>query len=265
MRIRRGTGLVTCLLLMGLMLVGPSAGQALAVGHVRFLQAQPGGPSATLQVTVVGYTTTAGGPSSFGQLTPYANVPAGAATLEIVGSSEHASSTLQVVDGARYTVVAVGSPSATRLRVYDDGPAHAGTARLRIIQLAPELGAPDVRLGGRTIAQGLSFEGDTGYIDVTPGSYQLALMAPQRTQPIVSDQVALAAGTASSAIVTGTGGAPERLQLAEDDTVVPGGAPETGLGGLARGGGVSALLVALAALGGGLAGGAAFLVGRRKA
>jgi len=264
MRISRGTSLVVCLFLMGVMLLGPSAGEAFAVAHVRFLQAQPNGPSAQLQVSVAGYTTSAGGPSAFGQLTPYANVPAGTATLALVGAPEHASTTLQVVDGARYTVVALGSRSAPLLRVYHDGAPRAGVARLRVMQLAPELGAPDVRLGGRMVAQGLSFKADTGYIDVTPGTYQLSMTAPQRTAPIVSSQVSLAAGTASTAFVTGTSGAPERLQLAQDDTVVPGGPPETGLGGLARGGGVSALLVVLAALAGGAAGGTAFKLGRRR-
>jgi hypothetical protein len=56
---------------------------------------------------------------------------------------------------------------------------------------------------------------------------------------------------ATTAILAGSGGAPERLIIATDDTLTPPGAPETGLGGLAGGGGPPWLLILLAA---GLAG-----------
>src|SRR5439155_119485 len=91
----------------------------------------------------------------------------------------------------------------------------------------------------------------TPYVSVSPGTYPVAGAKPGSSTPIFQKQVALSAGVATTAILTGSGGAPERLITATDDTLTPAGAPETGLGGLAGGGGPPWALIALAA---GLAG-----------
>ena len=140
-----------------------------------------------------------------------------------------------LVDGAHYTAIALAKgPSGYELKVYRDGAARAGTARLRVIHAAPELGSPNVKLGQRTIAEKLAFKEATPYLSVSPGSYQLSVVRPGSTTPIFSKQISLSAGAASTAILAGSGGARERLIMATDDTLTPAGAPQTGLGGLGR-------------------------------
>ncbi len=256
MRTGRRAGPVACVVVALLMLLGPAAQAAFAAAYVRFIDAQPGASAANLEVSSSGLTESAGGPASFGQLTPYANAAPGEASLRLATGSQHATKSTRLVDGGHYTVAATGSGANTRLLVYSDGPAKPGAARLRLLHLAPELGAPNVELSGRPIAQALRFGQSTGYLDLTPGAYTLTLSAPHRSQPISSARITLVAGTASSAIVTGSAGAPVHAQLAQDVTATPGGPPPTGLGGLARGAGPAWLAVALIALAGGGLGGA---------
>ncbi len=110
-------------------------------------------------------------------------------------------------------------------------------------------------LGKRTIAEDVAFKAASPYLAVSPGSYQLAVVRPGSTTPIFSQQISLSAGASSTAIIAGSGGARERVIMATDNTLTPAGAPQTGLGGLASGGGSPWLLVALAALFAGAVGG----------
>jgi hypothetical protein len=170
-----------------------------------------------------------------------------------------AQTTQELVDGERYTAVALAKGSkAFQIKIYRDGNARAGSARLRVLHAAPELGSPDIMLGQRTIAEKVAFKDASPYLSVAPGSYELSVVRPGSTSPIFAKRVSLSAGVASTAILAGSGGARERLIMATDDTVTPAGAPETGLGGLA-GGGRPWLLVALAALFAGALGGVAQL------
>src|SRR5205823_13633237 len=113
------------------------------------------------------------------------------------------------------------------------------------------LGSPDIELRQRTGAEKLAFAEGAPYVSEQPGWYDVAVAKPGSSTPIFKHSVALSAGVATTAILTGSGGAPERLITATDDTLTPAGAPETGLGGLASGGGPPWALIALAA---GLAG-----------
>jgi hypothetical protein len=160
--------------------------------------------------------------------------------------------TQNLVDGGSYTAVALAKGSkGFELKLYRDGHARKGTARLRVIHAAPELGSPDIKLGQRTVAEKLAYKEATPYLSESPGSYEVAAAKPGSSTPIFQQKVALSAGVATTAILAGSGGAPERLIIATDDTLTPPGAPETGLGGLAGGGGPPWLLILLAA---GLAG-----------
>lgn len=253
-----------------LMLVGGPAASAAASAKVRLVNARPGSHAVGLKVVVSGAAPPAIGPASFGQVTPYARVSPGNAQIGLSGlrasDGNPKQVTQQLVDGGSYTAVALakGSKGFT-LKVYRDGHGRAGSARVRVIHAAPELGSPDIKLGQRTIAEKLSFEEATPYLSVSPGSYAVAVVKPGSSTPIFEKKVSLSAGAATTAILAGSGGARERLIVATDDTVTPGGAPETGLGGLAGGGGVPWLLVGLAALLAGALGGAWQLsLGRRS-
>jgi hypothetical protein len=238
-----------------LMLVGGPAASASASAKVRLVNAHPGKRAIGLKIVIGSAAPPEIGDANYGQVTPYANVPAaGSAHISLAGlppeaSATTAQTTQPLVDGARYTALALAKgPAGYELKVYRDGTPKAGTARLRVIHAAAELGSPNVMLGKRTIAEDVAFKAATPYLSVSPGSYELAVVRPGSTTPIFSKQIAVSAGEASTAIIAGSGGARERLIMATDDTLTPAGAPETGLGGLAGGGGPPWLLVALAAL-----------------
>lgn len=243
------------------MLVAGPAASALASAQVRVVNTRAGSEPVTLAVSIGSARSPGGGPATFGQATPYARVPAGNAQLTLTtgtGSTAAATATQQLVDGERYTAVALAKGTkGFELKVYRDGKALAGRSRLRVLHAAPELGSPNVRLGARTIAEAVSFPSATPYLSVSPGSYRMSVVRPGSSQAIFQKQVSLAAGTATTGILAGTGGATERLIVLTDDTVTPTGAPETGLGGLAGEGAPQWVLIALAALLAGSIGGMA--------
>ncbi|MEA2409491.1 MAG: hypothetical protein QOC77_52 [Thermoleophilaceae bacterium] len=257
-----GSRFVIGLSLAILMLVGTPAASAFAVAKVRLVNARPGSQPVGLKLVEGTAAPPIFGQAAYGQVTPYVKVSPGSAQITISGLSSStggskAQTTEQLVDGQSYTAVALALGSkAFQIKVYKDGHARGGKARLRVIHAAPELGAPNVRLGQRTIAEKLAFKDATPYLSIAPGSYELSVVAPGSTSAVFSQRVALSAGVATTAIVAGSGGARTMVITATDDTKAPTGAPETGLGGLARGGGPPWLLAALAALLAGALGGA---------
>jgi Domain of unknown function (DUF4397) len=240
-----------------LMLVAGPAASAFGFAKVRLVNARPGSGPVGLKVVVGGAAPPPVGPASYAQVTPYVRVSPGSAQISLSGLKSSANQVSQnFVDGGNYTAIALakGSKGFT-LKLFRDGHARKGTARLRIIHAAPELGSPNIELGQRTVAEKLAFSNATPYLSQQPGSYDVAVSKPGSSTPIFQHKVALSAGVATTAILTGSGGAPERLVTATDDTLTPAGAPETGLGGLAGRGGRPWLLIALAAVLAGALGG----------
>jgi hypothetical protein len=264
-----GPKVTTGLFLALLMLVGGPAASAHAFAKVRLVNARPGSNSIGLKISVGTAAPPAVGPASYAQVTPYVKVSPGSARIALSGLQSSDGSANQVtqtlVDGGNYTAVALarGSKGFT-LKLYRDGHARKGTARLRVIHAAPELGSPDIKLGGRTVAEKLAFEDATPYLSQAPGSYDVVVTKPGSNTPVFQHKVALSAGVATTAILAGSGGARERVITATDDTLTPAGAPQTGLGGLAGRGGHPWLLIALAAgLAGALGGAWQLAPGRR--
>jgi hypothetical protein len=248
-----------------LMLVGGPAASAFGFAKVRLVNARPGSQSIGLKVVVGGAAPPQVGPAAYGQVTPYVKFSPGSAQIALTGgSANQLSQTLN--DGANYTAVAVAKGSKSfALKLYRDGHARKGTARLRVIHAAPELGSPDVKLGQRAVAEKLAFKQATPYLSESPGSYDLAVTKPGGSTPIFHQSVSLSAGVATTAILSGSGGAPEKVITATDDTLTPAGAPQTGLGGLAGQGGHPWLLIALvAALAGALGGAWQLALARRS-
>ena len=89
---------------------------------------------------------------------------------------------------------------------------------------------------------------------------------PSSGKPVIAPkQVPLAAGTASTVLVVGSGGERLRPVLVTDSQAAPTTAPETGLGGLApQPGGPDWVLAALAAVATGVLGLGAQLIARRR-
>jgi hypothetical protein len=211
-----------------------------------------------LQVSVNGQKTSAGSGVGYGLAGALASVPAGQAKLSVGGKS--VSQNLE--NGRGYTAVALPKNGLLVLR---NGKASGGEARIRVVHAAPELGTPDIRLGQRTIAQDVKFRAATGYLTVDPGAYMLSVTKPNGGAAVLRGHVSLAAGTATTVVVAGTAGNPERLVVANDSTVTPAGAPHTGFGALAASGTATWVYALLAALLAGSLGGAAQLARTRRA
>jgi hypothetical protein len=225
----RGRLGVTAAIVM--LLAAPPAAAA-GEARVRVVHAIPGAPAVT--VSVGGKRTSAG--LAFGEATPYATAAGGRVRIELArGGAPVVAGSERLASGGRYTFVAV-EDGERRLLALRDGRARAGRARLRVVQAAPELGKADVRLGARTLGQGLAFAGSTGYATVEPGTYPLAATPAGRGGAALAraGAVPLAAGTSSTALLVGTRGETTRFVVLEDAAFAPRAAPDTGLGGLAR-------------------------------
>ena len=212
-----------------MLLAGPAA-QAAGATHVRLLHAAPGTETAQLVVAGEG----AGAAVEFGQVTRRVRVDAGSARLELNGGGGDPladATTEELADGARYTVVALANGERVELRVFRDGEARPGQARLRAIHAGPELGEPDVRLSGRVVARRLGYREATPYESAPPDSYRLAFARPGGAA-ITQTRISLPAGTATTGVVIGSRGQQTRVVVLEDDTAAPAKAPDTGLGGL---------------------------------
>lgn len=250
-----------------IVVMSPAAG-ALANAKLRFVNARGGSDPVRLEVSAGGQRTPVGGITAFGQAGAAVSVPSGETKLTLVGGSGSGVSvakSTRLENGASYTVVALPRGSkGFALRSLRDGKATGGRAKVRIFHAAPELGSPDIRLGKRTIAQGVRFRSATGFTTLDPGSYKLSVARPNGGRAVFSSSVNLAAGTATTVVVAGSGGSPTQLIEVNDGTVEPSGAPHTGLGGLASGGGEPWLLALLAALVAGTLGGAGQLARARR-
>jgi hypothetical protein len=189
------------------------------------------------------------GKAGFGQASDYATVPSGKADLSVsLGGKPLLDATHVLRDGRRYSVIAMAS-SPPKLRVYADDEAAPGVARMRVIHAAPELGKPDLTVDGKVVGERVPFETATRYWGLPPGDHTLEVTNPASGKPVIAPtQVPLAAGTASTVLVVGSGGEKVRSVLVTDSDAAPSAAPATGLGGLAPHDGPNWPLAAIAAL-----------------
>jgi hypothetical protein len=236
------------------MLLLVSAGSALASASVRFVHAVPGAGPATLNLSVGG-AGVSGSPVSFGKVSDALEVDPGDAKLTLApadGGEALAQGSETLEDGAKYTIVALPKKDGkgADLNVYRDQKPRSGKARFRAIQAGAELGDPDVRVGQRVVAEKLRFGAATDYTDVAPGTQDVSVTrAGGEGGPLATESdVPLSAGTATTAVIVGSGGEPTSIVTISDGTAAPKGAPATGFGGLAGDGaedGPSRLAVAL--------------------
>jgi hypothetical protein len=250
---RRTLSLASAILfaLAGLMLMAGSASAA-SQAQVRFVHAVPGVGNAELQV---GGTTV--GSAGFGESTDFASVPSGdqEASLAVPGVGT-LKADVDLGEGGAYTIVAISKGKSAELKLFADGSPTAGKARLRIIHASAELGMPDAKLNGKTVAHMLKFGQATPYWTVAPGMYELEVQDPETGDDVMDPtHAALSAGTSWTGVVVGGGGEKAKTLLLSDLVSAPTAAPQSGFGGLIDGEGPPWGLAFLAALiAGGLGG-----------
>lgn len=193
--------------------------QALARAVVRFVHAVPGAGQAELQISSAKGGGTSVGRAAFGDATPYRGVESGPIAWRLVGAGTGkvlAAGRAMLRDGS-YTVVALAQRSGVALGFLPDQAGVRGSARLRLIHGAPELGAPDLRLDGRIVARGVRFSQATPYLLVRPGNHSVAVTPPGSTSRVVfRDGIRLFAGEAATGIVVGTAGQRTRIVTLRD-------------------------------------------------
>jgi hypothetical protein len=202
--------------------------QAHAKAQLRFVHALPGVGEGDLTV-VRGSTAKPVASATFGHITHYVPVAPGSFSLELrPHGSEKAVTTAkaQLRDHGHYTAVALAASSMSskqvRLMVLRDGAAKLGTARLRLVHAAPELGAPDVELDGKTVAEEFPYGKASAYLTVPPGKHDVAVVKPGASMPLLSLKgLSFKAGTAATTVVVGSRGEKVRAVLATDDVVTP--------------------------------------------
>jgi hypothetical protein len=225
---------------------------------VRFVHTVPGGDDVQVEATVDGITQRIGRGVGFGEVGKYEDVPAGKVKFELLGANGRPISATdeELRNGARYTFVGLNDKTPM---VLQDGRAAGGTARMRVVQAAPELGDVDVMVGDEAVADGIAYGDVSAYTGLGPGAYSVRVTNPADGSTIASHgAVTLTAGTSSTTFVVGTAGEPVGVVVAGDRTAAPRGAPATGLGGLA-GEDSHLLLALLAGFLAALAGGAAYV------
>jgi len=167
-----------------------------------------------------------GEPSKFGKVAP--------GTVEMrlaVGAEQLAERSVQLQDGASYTVLAAPSGDGAALRVYRDGAAKPGTARWRLVHAASEIDETTIELDRKDFGR-VAKESASPYRDLDPGDHELTIGPRGDGSAIVSARENFVAGTSATAYLVGSGGEPSRFVLVQDDAATPDQAPATGLGGL---------------------------------
>ena len=230
--------------------------------QARFLHAVPMAKPATLIVH--------GHPprirSAYGHPSEYFDCRPGPAKVElrVQGQSKPVVTAELEIGKGRYTVIAVPDGKKVGLRVYKDGNAVPGKARMRTINAASELGNAEMRVDGRPVSR-IKPDQATSYASVPPGRHDLSVTRAGGGGGEIATQpnAALVAGSASTAIVVGSGGEPTDVLLVSDQTAGPSVAPATGFVG-DLGEDKPWLLVALAAVAAGWGGGTAYLLVARR-
>jgi len=183
--------------------------QALARALVRFIHGAPGVGTAT--VAVDGHAV---GSIGFAQSTRWHSIRSGSFAWTVTGAGKTlAQGTSTVGDGA-FDIVVLERGSRVVLGIYQAQAGHAGTALVRLIHGAPELGSPELMVDGREAVKRLAYRQATPYVKLPAGTHSLGAMRPGDSAALVSaPHVHLSAGVSYSAIVLGTRG--QRVRVVE--------------------------------------------------
>ncbi len=185
-----------------------------AMGNVlvRVLHASPDAP--TVDVFVDGTKVDDLSNASFGQITDYVEVPAGAYDIKVCATADNTVCVIDLTDvalpaDAKVTIAAARPLAEIMHYVFVDGAAPAaGNAAVRVVHLSSDTPAVDVLLqdGSTEIVTNLPFPSESGYLELPAGSYDLKVCAnaDNTVCPLDPGALALEAGKTYSVFAVGS-------------------------------------------------------------
>jgi hypothetical protein len=192
---------------------------AFAKALVRFVHAVPGVGRAEVSVSD-GSGSQDLGTIGFGQATAWHSIRSGAFRWTLSGAGRKLASGTTTVGNGAYDIVVLQHGAGVKLGVYRARAGRAGTALVRVIHAAPELGSPDLSVDGKVAVKNLRYTEATPYLALSAGRHLLAAERAGSSTPFLSTHVTVRADTSYSEVVLGTRG--QRVRVV---TLVDRGAP----------------------------------------
>jgi hypothetical protein len=183
--------------------------------HIQVVHLAPFAEDASVTITLNGTPTLTD--LGYGDSTAYIELPSGEYLAEVIptGTATVAiSATLNIEDGAFYTVIAYGDGANQDLGLMlledDLSPPTAGFFKIRLGHLAPFMSGTataDVRLAdGTPILEDVNFGDVTGFLELPVGMYDLMITTPGGGVTLLNPvPVTLSEGDIFSAFVSGDG------------------------------------------------------------
>ena len=228
-------------LLMSLSLSAPALAQGTPEAQVRVAHLSPDAPN--VDVSVNGEPVAALQNVSFGTISPYLPLPAGAQQVTVYPTGDRSQPVIDtpvdIAAGGAYTIGAVGlvSDGSLRAQVYQDDltPPAQGNSKLRVVHASPDAGLVDVLpAGGATLVSGLQFPNASPYAQVSAGTYTLNVNAAgTNTTAISVPNATVASGGVYSAFAVGTASAGSLQVILVQDNA--GAEPLPSTGGISSG------------------------------
>jgi Domain of unknown function (DUF4397) len=223
------------------LLAAPAAFAASGTGWVRLAHLSPNTPAVDVYLYSFGdsHARLVLRHVSYGEASPYEQLPAGEYTVAMRAAGAAASTkpvistAVSVTAGQSYTVAGMGPASGLRLRVIDDTLAiPAGHALVRVIQASLKQHDVTVSLGGTVLSAKLAFGGATSYRPVPSGG---GVARVDGSSEHASLPVSLPAGTSHTLVVLDgkTGLKLLVLENTAGSANEPEGGAATGFGGTA--------------------------------
>ena len=219
-------------------------------GWVRLAHLSPDTPAVDVELTAASDSGAVMSLSEveYGDVSDYTRVPAGTYVASMtpaggmVGDTPVITQAVTVVDGAAYTVAAVGlNADLTGTVLTDDlTTPPVGQARIRLLQAS--VSNPSVTVtavDGPVLARDAAFASATGYAQIPAGEWSLSVDADGQ-QVGTATGVRVQPGSVNTLVVLDDADGAvtvTALQDAAGTGVVPAGGVETGAGGTATGGG----------------------------
>ncbi len=209
MRLARIAGLVAAgaLALAVAAPVGAASGNAM----IRVIHASPDAPA--VDVFANGTKVAALSNLAFGHITDYVAVPAGTYSIKVCATADNTVCpigpvSLNFAAGQQYTIAASDLLASIKATVFTDSPMPTdGKTQVRVVHLSANTPAVDVLTQDKstTVVSNLAYPKATGYLTLTPGSYDLIVCAhaDHSVCPLDPGALKLDSGTSYSVFAVG--------------------------------------------------------------